>query len=559
MTIHSVFQPKLFSLFHDGYSWQKFSHDLLAGVIVGIVALPLSIAFAIASGVTPEQGLITAVVAGFLISAFSGSHFQIGGPTGAFIVIVYAIVQKFGYDGLALATMMAGVMLVVMGMARMGDMIKYIPYPVTVGFTGGIAVIIFTSQIRDFTGLALDPLPEHFFMKWAAYFQQAGGVDAYSMLTGGITLLILGFWPKVTRRVPGPLVAIIFCTLLVTFLHWPVETIGSRFGTVSASLPQLNWPRWDWNRLVELFPSALTIALLAGIESLLSAVVADGMTGKRHHSNTELIAQGIANVASPLWGGIPATGAIARTATSIKNGAQSPLAGIVHAITILIIFIFCGPWAAYIPMATLAGILMVVAYHMGEWHLFIKMRKSPKSDMVVLLATFVLTIVVDLTVAIQFGVVLAAFLFMRRMASVTEVSFLGKEGNDNGGIEDPEVARALDIPDGVEIFEIQGPFFFGAASKFKDSLNEWERLPKILVLRMRHVPVIDATGLQALEELVEQTQREGGVIVLSGVRESLRQVLQKSGLVDRIGPVNVTPCIDEALARARNLLAINSH
>jgi SulP family sulfate permease len=553
MKANSFFQPGLFHLFRGGYNWPKFGQDLLAGVIVGIVALPLSIAFAVASGVKPEQGIITAIVAGFLISVFSGSRFQVGGPTGAFIVIIYSIVQKHGYDGLVLATVMAGVLLVVMGIARLGDVIKYIPYPVTVGFTGGIAVVIFTSQIRDFTGLYLDPVPEHFLMKWQAYVQHAGLFDHQAVMVGVVTLAILMFWPKVTRRIPGPLVAIMVCTIWVSWAQWPVETIGTRFGAVEAALPQLNWPRLSWGRLAELTSSALAIAVLAGVESLLSAVVADGMTGKRHHSNTELIAQGVANIVSPLLGGIPATGAIARTATSIKNGAQSAVAGIVHAVTILIIFIFCGRWAAYIPMATLAGILIMVAYHMGEWHLFAKMRKSPLSDILVLAVTFLLTVLVDLTVAIEVGVVLAAFLFMRRMAAVTEFGFVAKDG-ESVIPEDSETSVRLEIPSEVEIFEIQGPFFFGAASKFKDTLTEWERLPKILILRMRYVPTIDATGLQALEELVTQTQREGGKIILSGVRASLRRALQKSGMVDRVGTVNIVPHINDALARARDIL-----
>jgi sulfate permease, SulP family len=552
MKSDSVFQPALGFLFRGGYTWKKFGRDLIAGLIVGIVALPLSIAFAIASGVSPDRGLITAVVAGFLISVFSGSRFQIGGPTGAFIVIVYGVVQQFGYDGLAVATMMAGIILVVMGLTRMGDMIKYIPYPVTVGFTGGIAVIIFTSQIRDFVGIRMDHVPEQFFMKWVAYFQNIANVNPHALIIGGITVAVLVGWPKITRRVPGPLVAILACSCLVAILDWPVETIGSRFGTVSAGWPMVSVPQWDWNRMVVLFPSALTIALLAGIESLLSAVVADGMTGKRHHSNTELIAQGIANMASPLWGGIPATGAIARTATSIKNGAYSPLAGVTHALVILVIFLFCGHWAEHIPMSVLAGILMMVAYHMGEWHLFWKMRKSPRSDIIVLMVTFLLTILVDLTVAIQFGVVLASFLFMRRMSSVSKIGFL--ECGSAIAEEDVDVIRGIDVPEGVEIFEIQGPFFFGAAIKFKDSLSAWERLPKILILRLRHVPVIDATGLQALEELMDQTRCGGGFVILSGVRQSLRLVLSKAGLVDRIGAVNVTVDIDRALERARALL-----
>ena len=498
------FEPKLVTVFREGYSAKTFGQDLWAGIIVGIVALPLSIAFAIASGVKPEQGLITAVIAGLLISTFSGSRVQIGGPTGAFIVIVFGIVQKYGYDGLAVATVMAGVMLIVMGVAKLGDVIKFIPYPVTIGFTSGIAVIIFTSQIPDFLGIHLNHVPERFLYKWVAYAQNITTFDPYALTISIITVLIILFWRKVTDRLPGPLIAILVTTSIAHIFHWPLQTIGTRFGNVPHSFPVPHIPHVDWEIIVKMSPPALTIALLAGIESLLSAVVADGMTGRRHRSNMELIAQGIANLACPLFGGIPATGAIARTATNIKNGGQTPISGIVHALTVMGIFLFLGQWASLIPMATLAGILVLVAYNMGEWSMFAKIFRSPKSDIMVLLTTFLLTVLVDLTVAIEVGIVLAAFLFMKRMIEVTQVNYLNQGSEKDEWILDPEMMDAIDIPTGIEIFEINGPFFFGAADKFRDTINQMKRRPKALILRMRFVPAMDATGLSALEDLLRK-------------------------------------------------------
>ncbi len=382
------FEPKFFTVLREGYSLAAFRKDFLAGIIVGIVALPLSIAFAIASGVKPEQGLITAVIAGFLISFFSGSRVQIGGPTGAFIVVIFGIVQTHGYEELAVATVMAGVMLIILGLARFGDVIKFIPFPVTVGFTSGIALIIFTTEFKDFLGVNLPQNPEHFIDKWAAYAMNIGSLNHYALIIGGLTILVVVFWRKVTDRLPGPLIAILLTTLLARWLGWPVETIGSRFGHVSSAFPLPQVPNVNLDLIIKMSQPAMTIALLAGIESLLSAVVADGMTGRRHRSNMELIAQGIANIVSPFFGGIPATGAIARTATNIKNGGQTPFAGIIHACTILLIFLFFGKLVAFIPMACLAGILIVVAYNMSEWHLFVRLFRGPKSDIVVLLTTF---------------------------------------------------------------------------------------------------------------------------------------------------------------------------
>ena len=415
----SKLEPKLLTVIREGYDGEIFFKDLTAGIIVGIVALPLAIAFAIASGVKPEQGLYTAIIAGFLISILSGSRVQIGGPTGAFIVIIYGIVQKYGYDGLVIATILSGILLIVMGVAKLGSVIKYIPYPVTVGFTSGIALIIAMGQLRDFFGFHMEKVPAEFIEKVVEYVKHAGTVTPAAAAIGMLTLLIVIFWPRVTRKVPGSLVAIIVTTALVPLWNLNVETIGSRFGAVSSTPPTLHLPPMDWTKIPMMVSPAISIALLAGIESLLSAVVADGMTGRRHRSNMELVAQGVANIASPLFGGIPATGAIARTATNIKNGGLTPVAGIVHAVVLLLIMLFFGKWAALIPMATLAGILLVVSYNMSEYHLFIKMFKSPKSDIAVLIVTFLLTVLVDLTVAIQAGVVLAAILFMKRMADVT--------------------------------------------------------------------------------------------------------------------------------------------
>lgn len=551
----SKLEPKLVRVFREGYTAPIFFKDLTAGIIVGIVALPLAIAFAIASGVTPEQGLSTAIVAGFLISALGGSRVQIGGPTGAFVVIVYSIVQKHGYDGLAIATLMAGVLLIVMGAVKMGTVIKYIPYPVTVGFTGGIALIIATGQFRDFLGLRMDSLPAEFPGKIASYASHLGTVTPAAAGIGLLTLVIVVFWPRITHRVPGSLIAIFATTAIAHFAGLSIETIGSRFGAVSSAAPSFRLPDITWSRLPELVSPAITIALLGGIESLLSAVVADGMTGRRHQSNMELIAQGIANIASPLFGGIPATGAIARTATNIKNGAQTPVAGIIHAITLLLIMLFFGKWAALIPMATLAGILLVVAYNMSEWHLFVKLFRSTKSDVTVLLTTFLLTVLVDLTVAIQAGIVLAALLFMRRMADEARVgyvtSMLDEEEEAAGAGEE---AKRRTVPKGVEVFEVSGPFFFGAADKFKYTLSLIQKKPKVLILRLESVLSLDATGLRALEDVLGQTSREGTTLILSGVHAQPEQVMARSGFLDRVGIENTADNVDAALEIARRIV-----
>jgi SulP family sulfate permease len=552
-------KPKLITVLKEGYSINKFIPDLIAGIIVGIVALPLAIAFAIASGVKPQQGLYTAVVAGFIISCLSGSRVQIGGPTGAFIVIVYGIVQKYGYDGLATATLMAGFLLILMGVARFGDIIKYIPYPVTVGFTGGIALIIFAAQIRDFLGLTGGAVPAEFIEKIAYYAEHISTINFYAVFIGILTLLIIIYWPKVTRKIPGSFIAIIFTTLIVKIFHLPVETIGSRFGGVPNTLPLPHMPDINLELITKMSSSALTIALLAGIESLLSAVVADGMTGNRHRSNMELIAQGVANIASPIMGGIPATGAIARTATNIRNGGRTPFAGMIHAVTLLLILIFFGPWAALIPMAALAGILINVAYNMSEWHLFVRIFKSPKSDIIVLMTTFLLTVFIDLTVAIKFGVVLAALLFMRRMSEATQVgyitdSFLDQETDEEDIVDQNRISQK-NVPSDVEVFEINGPFFFGAADKFKDTIRGLEKKPKVLILRMRHVPMIDATGLSALENVLNLSKQDGTRIILSGVQPKPLEKIKRAGLLKHIEDENIQPTIDHAIDRARKILA----
>jgi SulP family sulfate permease len=545
-------EPKLITVLKEGYNFSMFTKDLTAGVIVGIVALPLAIAFAIASGVKPEQGLYTAIVAGFLISSFSGSRYQIGGPTGAFIVVIYGIVQQYGYDGLAIATFLAGLLLITMGITGLGVVIKYIPYPVTIGFTTGIALIIFVGQLRDLLGLEMASIPSDFIDKIFAYIEHINTVNIWAVLIGLISIIIIQTTPKFTRKTPGSLLAIIITTLLVQLLGIPVETIGSRFGEVPNTLPMPSLPSISFELVQKMISPAFSIALLAGIESLLSAVVADGMTGRRHRSDMELIAQGIANLVSPIFGGIPATGAIARTATNIKNDAQSPVSGIIHAITLLLIMIFFGKWAALIPMATLAGILIIVAYNMSELHLFVSIFNNPRSDVMVLLSTFALTVLVDLVIAIQVGVVLAAFLFMKRMAEVTQFGYVKRQFNEDDRLDEP-FSEMLDIPEGVAIFEVNGPFFFAAAEKFKTTLNIIETKPKVLILRMRNVLSIDATGLRILKEVILQCQKDGTYLLLSGIHSQPLFAMEKSGLTKLVGAEYLCENIEVALKKARTI------
>lgn len=553
-----MFVPELFSVFARGYRIQQLPKDVMAGVIVGIVALPLAIAFAIASGVEPAQGIFTAVVAGFTISALSGSRVQIGGPTGAFIVIVLDIVQRFGYSGLCTATFMAGILLVLMGFARLGSVIKFIPYPMTIGFTSGIAVIIGGSQIKDFMGLSTTASSTHFIEKMALYIMDIPALNPEAFAIGIGSLGIILIWQKYNKTIPGSIIAIVVCTAIVQLFHVDAPTIGSQFGAIPARLPRPALPTMDFQTIRHLFSPALTIALLAAIESLLSAVVADGMIGTRHKSNMELVGQGVANILSPMFGGIPATGAIARTATNIKNGGRTPVAGMVHACTLLVLLMVLGRFASMIPLATLSAILIVVSYHMSEWRHFIKLFKSPKTDILVMVNTFVLTVFVDLTVAIEVGVVLSSLLFMKRMADATEFSYMSSEMNETYDPNDFRGLRRSDIPKGVQVFEIHGPFFFGAANKFKDTLSIVKRPPLVLILRMRHIAFMDATALRAFEEMLDKAVQDNTRVLLSGVRPELKTVLDKTGLADRIGEENLLPSIEAALERASQIVGNNA-
>ena len=548
--MHRRLEPKLLTVLREGYTRGQFFSDLTAGLTVGVVALPLAIAFAIASGVKPEQGLYTAIVGGFVIAVLGGSRAQISGPTGAFIVIIYGVVQRYGYDGLVVATLIAGVLLVLMGLARMGALLRFIPLPVTVGFTAGIAVIIFSSQVPDFLGLRIERVPAEFVEKWVAYGTHFRSLNPYAAGVGLLSLAVVALWPKLTHRVPGPLVAILLGTVLVKAFGLPVETIGSRFGSVPSGLPAPHLPHVTWPLVQQMFQPAVTIALLAGLESLLAAVVADGMLGTRHRSNMELIAQGAGNVASVLFGGIPATGAIARTATNIKSGGRTPVAAIVHCVTLLLILLFVGPWAALIPMTTLAAVLVVVAYNMSEWHSFVGLFRSPKSDVAVLLATFLLTVLIDLTVAIQVGVLLAGFLFLQRMSNETQVLLVTDNLREREEGESRDISK-IEVPPGVEVFEIYGSLFFGAIERFRDAMRRVEKRPEVLILRMRNVITVDATGLRSLEELLEGVRRNKGRLILSAVGPRPLAAMRQSGFLGRLGEENVAPDIFAALERAK--------
>ncbi len=549
-----MFKPKLFDTLRN-YSRRQFLKDLMAGLIVGLVALPLAIAFAIASGVSPEKGIYTAIVAGFIISALGGSRVQIGGPTGAFIVIVYGIVQLHGVNGLIIATFMAGIMLIMMGFARLGSVIKFIPYPLIIGFTSGIALIIFSSEIKDLLGLKMGAVPADFPDKWKSYFQHIRTLNIYAVMIGVSTILIISLWPKLTHKVPGSLIAIIATTIIMQLFHIPVETIGSRFGNIPSSLPYPVFPHLDFATVKNLFQPAFTIALLGGIESLLSAVVADGMIGGNHKSNMELIAQGVANIFSSVFGGIPATGAIARTATNVKNGGRTPVAGMIHAITLLLILLFFGKWASLIPMATLAGILIVVAYNMSEWQNFLSILNGPRSDSAILLTTFFLTVLIDLTAAIEIGMVLASFLFMRSMIKFSQVNIISGDISTNAREKDKESVENFIIPKNVEVFEISGPLFFGAAYKFKDALRFIENPPKVLIIRMGKVPIIDATGIKTIKEVNKESKHRGTKLVLSEVHsEQVLEELKEARLLFTIGKANVTETFSGAIERSRILL-----
>ena len=547
--------PKLVTTLKT-YNREQFVADLTAGIIVGIVSLPLAIAFAIASGLTPERGLYTAVIAGFIISALGGSRVQIGGPTGAFVVIVYGIVQKYGVDGLMVATLMAGLFLIGLGLARVGGAIKFIPFPVVTGFTSAIATILMVQQLRDGLGVRLPSAPPEVVERLLAYAHNIGTINPYAVGISAGTLLIMGLWPRVGHKIPSPFVALISMTVAAQLLDLPVETIGSRFGEIQVGLPQLTLPSTSLAEIRSLVGPAMAIAALGAIESLLSAVVADGMIGGRHRSNMELIAQGVANVASPLFGGMPATGAIARTATNVKSGGRTPVAGIIHALTLLVITLFLGHWAALIPLATLAAIVLWVAYRMAEWRVFRSELSAPKSDAIVMVVTFLVTLLVDLTVGIGVGMVLASFLFMKRMAEVTNVTLVSRELQEPGAISDQSGAiYRRNIPQGVEVYEINGPFFFGAAEKFKDTLSEVSNKPKVLIIRMRNVPAIDSTAMHALRDLVRRTRRDKTVILFSDVHAQPLVALERSGLLDEIGEENLFGDVDLALTAAEAYLA----
>jgi SulP family sulfate permease len=554
----SVLIPKLVTSLPT-YDREQFGRDLVAGVVVGIVALPLAIAFAIASGVTPDRGLWTAIVAGFIVSALGGSRVQIAGPTGAFVVIIYGIVQQHGVEGLMIATIMAGVLLIVFGIAKFGAVIKFIPHPVTTGFTSGIAVIIFASQIKDFLGLRMGDVPADFVAKFGAYAGHVGQITPAALGVALLALAIIMIGPRLSTRLPAPFLALVVTTAVVAIFDIPVETIGSRFGAIAAHVPTPRFPDFTLTQVSALIGPAFAIAMLGAIESLLSAVVADGMIGGRHRSNMELVAQGIANVVSPIMGGIPATGAIARTATNVKNGGRTPVAGIVHSVTLLIITLAAGQWAGLIPMATLAAILVVVAYHMSEWRTFVAELRSPKSDVAVLLVTFSLTVLVDLVVAIEVGMVLAAFLFIKRMAEVTNVSAVTRELEDDPteqAYTDPNSVRARRIPDGVEVYEINGPFFFGAAELFKDTLARVARKPKVLIIRMRHVLALDSTGMHALKDVVHRSRKDGTIVLLSDVHMQPLVALTGSPVLEEIGRENLFGNLDDALNQARRSLGV---
>lgn len=553
------FKPRLLQCLKN-YNRKTFVADLMAGIIVGIVALPLAIAFGIASGVTPEKGIITAIVAGFVISVLGGSKVQIGGPTGAFIIIIYGIIQQYGMEGLTIATLMAGVFLILFGFLHLGTIIKFIPYPIVVGFTSGIAVTIFTTQVKDLFGLNIASVPSDFIEKWICYFNNFSTVDLWSSVIGIVSVVIIMLTPKVSKKIPGSLVAIIVMTVAALLLKQfagveSIETIGDRFA-ISNSLPEATVPALSWETIKNLVSPAITIAILGAIESLLSAAVADGVIGDHHNSNTELIAQGVANLASPIFGGIPATGAIARTMTNINNGGRTPIAGIVHAVVLLLIFLFLMPLAKYIPMACLAGVLVVVSYGMSGWRSFLALMKNPKSDVTVLLITFFLTIIFDLTIAIEVGLIIACLLFMRRMSETTDVHVISNEINPDDENSDMHLGNIehLTIPKGVEVYEINGPYFFGAGNRFEEIMATLGDRPKVRIIRMRKVPFVDSTGIHNLTNLCEMSQKEGIQIVLSGVTEKVHSQLNKAGFYDVVGQDNICSHIDIALDRAKVIM-----
>ncbi|MBZ9685125.1 sulfate permease [Clostridium estertheticum] len=545
-----MFVPKLVTCLKT-YSKEQFIKDFVAGIIVAIIALPLAIALAIASGVSPEKGLYTAIVGGLVVSLLGGSRVQIGGPTGAFVVIVFGIIAKFGIDGLIVSTIMAGFFLIIMGLLKFGGMLKFIPYPITTGFTSGIAITIFSTQIKDFFGLTMKTVPSEFIPKWVAYFNSLNTLNLQSVSIGILSLLIIIFWPKINKKIPGTLIAIILTTVIALIFNLNIETIGSRFGNISSALPSISLPHTSFAMIKELMLPALTIAILGGIESLLSAVVADGMIGGSHRSNMELVAQGVANICSGLVGGIPVTGAIARTAANVKNGGRTPIAGIVHALSLLIILVLFMPYVKLIPMSSLAAILIIVSYNMGEWEAFQRILKAPKSDALVLLVTFSLTIFFDLVIAIGIGLLLASLLFMKRMADVSDVRYILDEYEDKDQLE---LIDSIKTPENVSVYEINGPFFFGAADKFMHAIREIGIPTKILIIKMSNVPAMDATGYHALELLYGICTKHHTQLIMLNLQEHPINVLEKYGFIDMLGKDNICSNVEAAIDRANILL-----
>ncbi len=548
------FIPKLFTLLKEGISRQQLSKDVLSGIIVGIVALPLAIAFAIASGVSPEKGLITAIISGLVISVLGGSRVQIGGPTGAFIIIVFGIVQEHGVSGLTIATFMAGFLIIGLGVLKLGNYLKFIPYPLIVGFTSGIAVVIFSTQIKDFLGLEIDNIPADFVEKWLVYFQHLDSINWMAFVIAiGTVLIALNFY-RITTKIPGSLVAILLATLLVYFFELPVETIQSKFGEIPNKIAMPQIPNINFKIIQELIEPAIAIALLGSIESLLSAVVADGMIGGKHRSNMELVAQGVGNIFSGLFGGIPATGAIARTATNVKNGGRTPIAGIVHAIFLLLIMLLFAPIAKLIPLSCLAGILVVVAYHMSEWRHFKDLLKSNRMDIIVLLTTFFLTVFFDLILAIEIGLILSSFIFMKRMSEATTInnaeSLFGAAELNGEKLFEEELPY---IPKNTMLYEINGPLFFGASQKFQEFLTDLKQEPKVLILRMRNVPFIDATAVNRLKEFHQKMKSCGTTILISGANRQVKEELFKSEFYSLIGQNNILDNINQAIERAEEI------
>ena len=549
MSSFKYIKPKFFSVMKN-YTREQFIKDIIAGLIVAIIALPLSIALAIASGVNPEQGLYTAIIAGFFISFLGGSRVQIGGPTAAFVVIIYGIIAEHGIPGLIIATLLAGVMLILMGLFHFGDLIKFIPKTITIGFTLGIAIGIVVGQIKDFLGFNMGAVPAEFLTKLVAYSHNLGSINYITLAIGILALLIQIFWSKVSKKIPGSLVAIIVTTLLVAIFKLPVKTIGDLY-TIKAGLPSFSMPVLSFSLVREMILPAFTIAMLAAIESLLSAVVSDGMIGSKHKSNAELVGQGVGNILSALFGGIPATGAIARTAANVKNGGRTPVAGMVHALTLLLILLFLMPYASYIPMSCLAAILIIVGYNMSGWRTFVRIIKTaPKSDIAVLIITFLLTLFFDLVIAIEFGMVLAAFLFLKRMSDIAEV----RQWTYIGSSEDEKLSEDVDlkyVPKNTIVYEVFGALFFGAANVFTSFKHEEGK--NVLILRMRNVPVMDISGVEALEEILETCKKRNLTLILSHVNEQPYHAMEKAGFVEKIGAENICENIDASLERAEKL------